>query len=893
MRAAVPALSDSNVAMFAAIALVVSLGLPTNAVPTVAAATGAGLFAAAAAIVAPVMGVVMMDYFVLRRQVLDTDALIDAGNRAGGPFWFWHGVNPRAAAAAAAGALIPLTHFITTAVAAASVGAGAAGFETVVAPGLALARGATLGAVVSSALYMIFNKIAPPGKSSSSDASYSYTTSSSSTSSFSTSYAANTTTSSAFAARVIAADGSATYMDDIIRAEVESLDRVTGAWGKGEMATQGARWEGPGAGPGLGQGQRPDDDDDDDDDSEIAQATDIRSRLARAFNLDSSANIVVQPAVDDADARYDAGPDGSGLGLNLDVGLGASLQAGLTAQLGRREARLDDLRGATRRGESVPEETLARVAADIDALKSELRTFKEGGSWYAAGAEGRLMSRAALEVGGYLNGAGGEWAQISEAAAAVTRLDAAIEKLAAEGDGNEGTVAEMDELEEQRTVWGLRLVSAQIKGIMGLQSAVLDEEDTALPGGAGAATSADGSGRVAGIKMKTNLTVEMKRLEKLTADKYALLERLSETERRGTVASTDAAALRAEVEALRSQLAATADAAMSGSGGGGGDTANWQQKWAVDRLALEKRLRRAEAKSALVEMQADNEVSVLFVEVKRLQSLLGEKETSLARIKWDAKTALLSQLRSDDPGRRLPSANVSSLEGSSADVGDLEGEIASLRGDISRLRGEMAEKDRSAGEATATLRAQLADAATALGASEDRLRDAKRREQEILASGSGDEAVRAAAVEAASAAARRDSIDLRAKLARAKEALKARESDAREAEADAQHKVDEALKAQSANETLATAAAGRVREVEEALAAKEIQLADALTAAESAGVRAATLTTTVDALETEIAEARATVVEKTAEVSLLMKAAQQRDVRRGLRFRVQGFGYKV
>jgi len=385
----------------------------------------------------------------------------------------------------------------------------------------------------------------------------------------------------------------------------------------------------------------------------------------------------------------------------------------------------------------------------------------------------------------------------------------------------------------------------------------------------------------------------MKRLEKLTADKYALLERLSETERRGTVASTDAAALRAEVEALRSQLAATADAAMSGSGGGGGDTANWQQKWAVDRLALEKRLRRAEAKSALVEMQADNEVSVLFVEVKRLQSLLGEKETSLARIKWDAKTALLSQLRSDDPGRRLPSANVSSLEGSSADVGDLEGEIASLRGDISRLRGEMAEKDRSAGEATATLRAQLADAATALGASEDRLRDAKRREQEILASGGGDEAVRAAAVEAASAAARRDSIDLRAKLARAKEALKARESDAREAEADAQHKVDEALKAQSANETLATAAAGRVREVEEALAAKEIQLADALTAAESAGVRAATLTTTVDALETEIAEARATVVEKTAEVSLLMKAAQQRDVRRGLRFRVQGFGYKV
>ena len=66
MRAAVPVLSDANVAMFASMTLVVSLGLPTKSLPAAAAAAGAGLFAAAAAVVAPVMGVVMTDYFLLR-----------------------------------------------------------------------------------------------------------------------------------------------------------------------------------------------------------------------------------------------------------------------------------------------------------------------------------------------------------------------------------------------------------------------------------------------------------------------------------------------------------------------------------------------------------------------------------------------------------------------------------------------------------------------------------------------------------------------------------------------------------------------------------------------------------------------------------------------------------
>ena len=89
-------------------------------------------------------------------------ALIDAGNRQGGPFWFWKGVNPRAAAAAAMGAVIPLADFIAAAATGASgAAAGAVGVEALVAPGLALARGATLGAVVSSVGWYIPNSLDP------------------------------------------------------------------------------------------------------------------------------------------------------------------------------------------------------------------------------------------------------------------------------------------------------------------------------------------------------------------------------------------------------------------------------------------------------------------------------------------------------------------------------------------------------------------------------------------------------------------------------------------------------------------------------------------------------------------------------------------------------------
>ena len=81
-----------------------------------------------------------------------------------------------------------------------------------------------------------------------------------------------------------------------------------------------------------------------------------------------------------------------------------------------------------------------------------------------------------------------------------------------------------------------------------------------------------------------------------------------------------------------------------------------------------------------------------------------------------------------------------------ANVAPLEAEVADLKAEISTLRYEMAEKDRAAGEATATLRMQLEETSEALRDSEARLEDAKKRE-ETLSAGAADEEAKTKAAE--------------------------------------------------------------------------------------------------------------------------------------------------
>ena len=314
-RAAAPAFSDANVAMFAAFAMFVNAGLAARDRPAVAAGALGGLFAAATAVVAPAMSVALTDYFVVRKRNLDTHALVD-GDDSRGDFWFTGGFNPRAVAAAVAGAAVPLWDFAATAaIGARMVGVTGAGVECIVAPGVALARGAGAGALVSSALYLLFNKLAPAPRVASGGGAY----------------ARGGTT----AARVIAADGTATYVDDIVDAErgaATDAEIVGGAMGSGAEA-KGQTWSRPGGGGGP-RGDGPEEDDDGVADVDVEKA---RSRLERFFEMESEEP---PPFTDQPEEDADLG-----------VGLGVSLRAELQSQLERRRAKTRRFTRAEERGE--------------------------------------------------------------------------------------------------------------------------------------------------------------------------------------------------------------------------------------------------------------------------------------------------------------------------------------------------------------------------------------------------------------------------------------------------------------------------------------------------------------------------------------------------------------
>ena len=811
------AVSEANVAMLAGIFLVVSMGLPANAIGAANAAFGAGLFAAGAAVIAPALGVVMADYFVLRKRVVDTALLVEEGsNKPGGSFWFWNGLNPRAVLAAVVGAAFPICDFASACIAGGVVSmelaAGSAG--ALVSPGFALARGATLGAAVSSALYIAFNKLAPPTR----------------VGGYTRGVQGGMYARGGSNMGAIAADGGATFVDDVIEQEESdgaALDWVARAPGAAGSEAKGQTWSKPGATGGGGSN-----DEDPDDDTDTGTDERMRSRLQRAFEMDT---------VDPETQYVNREPEPP-----LDVTLGVSLQSELISQLERREDKLSELKEAKARGEKVPEATMTRVQADVDALRRELDAFSSGGFGYAMNASGRLVQKSVEEItraresmrrtrddetlNPYLDNVGA-WAEVSEASAAVTKLDVAIERLAgaAEVSGKPFDADEMRELQEQRTVWGLRLVSAQIKGIVGLQNAVVDK-----------------GGSVDAYGGEKDLAAEMRRLEKLSAEKSALLDRLSETERKGSEASAAAADLRVEVDDLRAQLQGARAASKS-------EAVRAQEgfrRLLADRQALASELQGAEAARVDAETKAKTEVDRLWSEVQRLQGLLGEKEGNLERIKSELDTSDLPVVRSIEE-RTAP----------------LEAEIKDLRSEISKLRGEMAQKDVAAGEATELLRAQLRETADALAATEKALADAKTREKSLTEKGTAGDAERARAAQDAAAAARRDSNSLREQLADAQMKLEAKVAESKQKEEAARKSVDDARQIEAESRRAAETAQAQVQEVETALRAKEKELEAALVRAGESDRKQLSLVAVVEELTEQIASAKAKMDEKTREIA--------------------------
>ena len=812
------AVSEANVAMLAGIFLVVSMGLPANAIGAANAAFGAGLFAAGASVIAPALGVVMADYFVLRKRVVDTALLVEEGsNKPGGSFWFWNGLNPRAVLAAAVGAAFPICDFASACIAGGVVSmelsAGSVG--ALVSPGFALARGATLGAAVSSALYIAFNKLAPPTR----------------VGGYTRGVQGGMYARGGSNMGAIAADGGATFVDDVIEQEESdgaALDWVARAPGAAGSEAKGQTWSKPGATGGGGSN----DEDPDDDDTDTGTDERMRSRLQRAFEMDT---------VDPETQYVNREPEPP-----LDVTLGVSLQSELISQLERREDKLGELKEAKARGEKVPEATMTRVQADVDALRRELDAFSSGGFGYATNASGRLVQKSVEEItraresmrrtrddetlNPYLDNVGA-WAEVSEASAAVTKLDVAIERLAgaAEVSGKPFDADEMRELQEQRTVWGLRLVSAQIKGIVGLQNAVVDK-----------------GGSVDAYGGEKDLAAEMRRLEKLSAEKSALLDRLSETERKGSEASAAAADLRVEVDDLRAQLQGARAASKS-------EAVRAQEgfrRLLADRQALASELQGAEAARVDAETKAKTEVDRLWSEVQRLQGLLGEKEGDLERIKSELDTSDLPVVRSIEE-RTAP----------------LEAEIKDLRSEISKLRGEMAQKDVAAGEATELLRAQLRETADALDATEKALADAKTREKSLTEKGTAGDAERARAAQDAAAAARRDSNSLREQLADAQIKLEAKVAESKQKEEAARKSVDDARQIEAESRRAAETAQAQVQEVETAMRAKEKELETALVRAGESDRKQLSLVAVVEELTEQIASAKAKMDEKTREIA--------------------------
>ena len=64
------------------------------------------------ALLGPVGGILLADYFLIRRRTLDIDALFSSSPAA--PYWYSHGVNPAAVAALLAGVAPNVPGFLAT-----------------------------------------------------------------------------------------------------------------------------------------------------------------------------------------------------------------------------------------------------------------------------------------------------------------------------------------------------------------------------------------------------------------------------------------------------------------------------------------------------------------------------------------------------------------------------------------------------------------------------------------------------------------------------------------------------------------------------------------------------------------------------------------------------------
>ena len=137
--------------------------------------------------------------------------------------------------------------------------------------------------------------------------------------------------------------------------------------------------------------------------------------------------------------------------IDIALNIGVSIEAELERVLERRQARLAELKNQNANPVSI-----AQVEADVSAIRAELRRASSTRERFQSA---QTSYESDLEI----------WMESIRAAAAVSRLDYAIDKLKSASVKDD---PQIKDLIDQRAVWGLRLVSSQIFTIVELQDSL-------------------------------------------------------------------------------------------------------------------------------------------------------------------------------------------------------------------------------------------------------------------------------------------------------------------------------------------------------------------------------------------------------------------------------------
>ena len=137
--------------------------------------------------------------------------------------------------------------------------------------------------------------------------------------------------------------------------------------------------------------------------------------------------------------------------IDIALNIGVSIEAELERVLERRQARLAELKNQNANTVSI-----AQVEADVSAIRAELRRASSTRERFQSA---QTSYESDLEI----------WMESIRAAAAVSRLDYAIDKLKSASVKDD---PQIKDLLDQRAVWGLRLVSSQIFTIVELQDSL-------------------------------------------------------------------------------------------------------------------------------------------------------------------------------------------------------------------------------------------------------------------------------------------------------------------------------------------------------------------------------------------------------------------------------------